>query len=99
MSIVITHPEQGIYVGSAMGLGFWSLWDAAGQVEAVTFPDESTARDYVRGWQNLNDPETYGYAEVTTAGAGFATVEELKEAGLEELLGELQITVPTHGNA
>lgn len=99
MSVVITHPEQGIYVGSAMGLGFWSLWDAAGQTQAVTFPDESDARDYVSGWQELNDPETYGYVAVPTANPGYATVDELREAGLEEMLGELQITVPTHGHA
>jgi hypothetical protein len=96
----ITHPEQGIYVGYAMGMGFWSLWDAAGQTTAAVFDLEDDARDHVASWSNHNDPHAYGYAPVEVSpDAEHATVDELREAGLHDLIGELAITNPVCGHA
>jgi len=100
MKYAITHPEQGIYVGNAMGLGFWSLWDAAGQDRAVVFDTKEEARRHVSSWENGSDPDAYGYAEVNVApDAHYAAVGELREAGLADLVGELAINVPAIGHA
>ncbi len=52
MRALIVSNELGIYLGSFMGLGFWSKLDKAGQDEAVTFPDEESAREYMATWEN-----------------------------------------------
>jgi hypothetical protein len=97
--IVLTHPEQGIYVGNAMGLGFWSNWEAAGQDVAVSFDDEAAARAHVSTWDENNDPDAYGYARVSVASdEGYATVAELADAGLGDLLGELRVNTPAIGH-
>ena len=89
MAIVITHPEQGIFVGSFLGLGLWSMWDAGEQPAVATFESEQQARDFVRSWDNGNDDSVYGYPVVEAADEYSATIDELKAAGLEELLGDL----------
>ena len=89
--IVIAHPEDGIYLGNCMGLGFWSLMDAAGQYEAATFENEAQARAHVASWDSHNDPNAFGYHKVVCANEFYATVDELKAAGLEDLLGEMEI--------
>lgn len=47
---VAVHPEMGVYLGSAMGLGFWSKGDPVGQDAAVTFPDRATADKIMASW-------------------------------------------------
>lgn len=95
MKYVITHPELGIYVGHAMGLGFWSMLDAAGQDTAVVFDSIDEAMLHVGSWENEGDPDAYSYEAVEVDhDATHATVQELREAGLGPLLGELAINVP-----
>lgn len=91
MNIVITHPEWGIYLGNAMGLGFWSLLDSADQPKAVTFPDEEMAIAHIRSWDNNNDPEDYSFVEASKN--EYATTADLKAAGLEEMLGDMDDNV------
>ncbi len=91
MSIVITHPEDGIYLGNCLGMGFWSLMDTAGQSQAATFESEAQARAHVMSWESHNDPDALTYQEVVCANEFYATVEELKAAGLEDLLGEMEL--------
>jgi hypothetical protein len=80
--IVITHPE--------MGLGFWSLLDPVGQSAAVAFADENDARAHIRSWDSENDPESYGYVAVN-APSGCAGIRSLTDAGLEPLMGEMEV--------
>jgi len=90
MSCVITHPEHGIYLGSCMGLGFWSMLDAVGQESACTFPDRDEALAHIQSWENNNDPAQYATVDVLTCGAeGFATIADLRSAGLDNMLGEM----------
>jgi hypothetical protein len=91
-AVIITHPERSICVRSCMGLRFRSLRDSAGQDRAVTFPSEVEARDYVRFWENNNNPDDYHYLPVTTAENSYAIVAELRTASLDALLGELALT-------
>jgi hypothetical protein len=50
MRYVLYNKEAGIYLGSCMGLGFWSKWDPVGQEAAITFPDIQTALNVVSSW-------------------------------------------------
>lgn len=52
---ILIHPEMGVYVGHALGMGFWSKLDDAGQVAAVTFDSEQKAKDHVTGWDCSDD--------------------------------------------
>jgi hypothetical protein len=47
---ILVHKEDGVYVGNALGLGFWSRLDAADQESAVTFDSEQEAKDHVASW-------------------------------------------------
>lgn len=50
--VVIVSEELGIYLGSFLGLGFWSKLDDAGQPSAVTFKSEIEAMQYAASWDN-----------------------------------------------
>lgn len=95
MSVVITHEKQGIYVGNALGFGFWSMLDTAGQTEVPTFENERQAREHVASWIDHNDPDDYRYVEVKAQAEMSATADELAAAGLEGMLGELRTPAPT----
>lgn len=49
---VIVHPEMGVYLGSAIGFGFWSKCDPVGQTAAVTFPNRVMADDAMKAWDS-----------------------------------------------
>lgn len=49
---VLVHPEMGIYLGSCMGMGFWSKLDPVGQPCAVTFENRVEADDVMQSWDN-----------------------------------------------
>ncbi len=89
-SIVITHPELGIYLGSAMGLGFWSELDSVGQIAAPTFENSEQAINYIEGWDQSDHIETYVFVEVGTRDQYYASIDELKSVGLEWLLGDME---------
>ena len=88
MSVVITHPEMGVYLGSWIGLGFWSLLDPVGQQEAVTFPDETDASAHIASWDNENDPTAYSFVVVDADRS--ASIAVLKASGLTHLLGAME---------
>ncbi len=90
MRIVITHPEMGIYLGSFIGLGFWTMLDPAGQPSSTTFADEAEARWHVASWDESNDPDLYGYVRVQADPDGAAGIPALKQAGLAHLLGDME---------
>lgn len=52
MAVVIVHAENGIYLGSFWGMGFWSKLDPVGQPSAVTFPSEEVAIEHMKTWEN-----------------------------------------------
>jgi len=84
---VIRHPEDGIYLGNFMGLGFWSLLDPAGQDAAVTFPCEKAAQDHIHSWESDADSQLHIISKlkivpVAVAESGYATIKECEAAGL-----------------
>lgn len=92
--LVIVHPENGIYLGSCMGLGFWSKLDPVGQDAAVVFPTQEDARSHVESWDHTEksaaELEQYlknlSFVEVDIDVDGselYASVESCKKAGLD----------------
>jgi hypothetical protein len=82
--LVIVSEEWGIYLGTAIGLGFWSLLDSVGQEAAVTFENKKEAIEYIRSWDENNDPAAFSFVEVECAADMYATISELTKAGLPE---------------
>ena len=83
--ILIVHDEWGIYLGSFLGLGFWTRLDAAGSTSAVTFPSLAAARTLIESWRPVgidrHDPDDFNYVEVMVKESGTATMEECVAAG------------------
>lgn len=86
MAIIITHPEYGIYLGSFLGLSFWSLMDMAGQDAACTFKTEDEAKEHVSTWDMNNNTAEYGYASVTPDDGSYITTAALRASGFSALL-------------
>jgi len=78
---VITHPDWGVYLGSWLGLGFFSKLDCAGQHEACTFESEADASEFIKTWDENSDPSIFTFVPVKSG--EFATIAELKAAGLD----------------
>lgn len=85
MAVLISRPEFGIYVGHALGFGFWSLLDTAGQEDAVTFPTEQDARDHIKSWDNPPDMSEFSFPEVDDEGRGSIKFTQLGEIGMSHL--------------
>lgn len=94
---VITHPEMGIFVGAAAGMAFWSMLDAGGQHQVVTFENEEDAREFVGEWVPKQDPNAYEYVEIESVNE-WATVAELDRAGLGEWTALLLYNSPALGS-
>lgn len=83
MAFVISHPENGVFVGTALGLAFWTALDCAGQESVCAFRTEEDARDF------LNETlaaEAAGGARIveTRTDRPYATAEDLLAAGLTD---------------
>ncbi len=87
--IAITHPEYGIFVGHAMGLCFWSQLDTVGQNHVALFKDTDEAKDFVMLFGEDTGWKGYDFHEIETIEEFCASVDELRDAGLEDLLGGL----------
>lgn len=81
--LVAVHPTDGIFVGVALGLAFFSLVEDAGQESVPVFDTAKEADDYFATWPRFNRSDMR-YVEVEVAGAHQATYEELCAAGLEK---------------
>ena len=81
MSCVIFHPEMGIYLGSFIGLAFWSKLDVAGQDFAVTFPCKEVADSFMHSWEG-GRPKGALCVPVEPDDGNYASVEACVQAGL-----------------
>lgn len=83
---VVVHPEMGVYLGSAFGLGFWSKLDPCGQPGAVTFPDRERAEEVMATWTNGRPSDARTHPVVpddVDESRMYATVKACVAAGLE----------------
>ncbi len=83
--IVIYTRSEGVYLGSAIGFGFWSKLDPAGQDAAVTFPSVREAKRAVSNWKTK--PTGIQYKQVRgditkKDGSVYASIEACFRAGL-----------------
>jgi len=93
MAYVITCEELGIYLGNAMGMGFWTRIDTCGQPCAVAFVTKADAQAHVRSWLDNNHPDSYRYVECEADLMGdflFASIAQLKAAGLASQLYDME---------
>lgn len=74
---------NGVYLGSCLGLGFWSKLDPAGQVSAVTFKSKQDAKNYIASWDNPNSIPDIKVKQVTVRVSGRLDVGECKYNGFE----------------
>lgn len=89
--VVILHEEFGVYLGNCMGLGFFSLLDSVGQWQATTFTDSDDALRFIQSWEvQPTDMHRISYPVVVTNGGEYATVADLKGAGLKNFLGDME---------
>lgn len=79
---VIVSSRMGIYLGSCMGLGFWSKLDPAGQSSAVTFDSISSAEEYMRSWEG-GRPDDVSFVPVSPDDGTFASISACVAAGLD----------------
>lgn len=85
MAVLISRLDFGIYVGHALGFGFWSLLDTAGQEDAVTFPTKQAALDHINSWDNPPDTAEFSFPTVDDGGRGTLPRCELSDYGLDHL--------------
>ena len=82
---VIVHRDDGIYLGNALGLGFFSKLDPVGQNQAVAFDSIQAATEHLSSWAiaEESDMQAYQFVEVLLNSNGCATIEACVKAGLE----------------
>lgn len=84
---LIAHREWGVFLGSAMGMAFWSKMDAVGQDQAVVFDTELRAEEYLKtwDWNGEEQPDEIGIHPVlvATEDQGYATMEECENSGFD----------------
>lgn len=95
MAYVIQDPELGIYIGSCMGLGFWTKVDPIGQPSVVTFGSIQDAEDYMQTWE-CGRPENITFHEVEPDDGVYASIQACVNAGLEGWLDNtMEMATPT----
>lgn len=92
---VIVHETDGILVGMALGLAFFSLLDSAGQWE-VPVITKADFTSIIKSWKEQIDENATTFfdklsvKEVKVSNPAYATIEELEAAGLGDLLGDMR---------
>jgi hypothetical protein len=79
---VIHSNELGVYLGSCMGMGFWSKLDPAGQCEACTFENELQANEYMATW-DTQPPKDTKLIPIETKHEQYATLAECMMVGID----------------
>ena len=80
--VVIFSESNGVFLGTALGLGFWSKLESLDLRCAVTFGSELNARDFMSGWlMPPPDDVTIVPVEADMDGRG-ASVDACVRAGL-----------------
>lgn len=73
---------MGIYLGSALGMGFWSKIDPVDQPSAVTFPSAEEALAHAKTWDVTGENRNTCEVDIDD-GDHYATRDSCARAGLE----------------
>ena len=82
IKFLIMHPDHGIFLGSAMGLAFWSNLESAGQNRAVVLDSEDAAREFIGSWDEVPDGIEL-HDVMVDDDARYATIDQCVAAGLD----------------
>ncbi len=93
---VIVSDRDGIMVGHAMGLLFFSMNEDAGQTSVPAMTGDEAMGCLRDLGQYMDRPRMHF---VFFGDRDSATIDDLKKAGLGHLLGMLLINTPSMGNA
>lgn len=77
---VIYKEGLGVYLGHALGLGFWSKLDPVGQDMAVTFETVEATHEHITSWPH--QPEGCVIKPINIAEDTYATIEECMAVGI-----------------
>lgn len=78
---LLINSDMGIYIGSCLGLGFWSKLDPIGQPCAGVFESWLEANTYIQSWDSpINE---WSLKEIYTKDPNYASIEEIENVGLE----------------
>lgn len=80
---VVVHPEMGVYLGSAMGMGFWSKLDPVGQDSAITFASRMQAEQVMRAWDDGRPGDVVIWPMTPDRRERYASIVACVAAGLE----------------
>jgi hypothetical protein len=78
---VLFQNDWGIYLGGALGLGFWTNMDSVGQTAACVFESPEQVHKHIASW-TTKPPDDYQVVPVETKADHYATIEECVAAGL-----------------
>jgi hypothetical protein len=91
---VLLHPDRGVYVGRCLERTYWSKLNAAGRDVVATFESRASAIVHLDTWEGawLQPGELAEFTchrVLVDVPGGWASVQALRVAGLEEHIGEL----------
>ncbi len=84
---IIHHPEEGVFVGSALGLLFFSLCEWAGQTSICVFKSEEEAWELFKLVKLPFAHDTYQVSPLQTLSPDEATITDLLAAGYHWAVG------------
>lgn len=93
---ILYRKDLGIFVGTALGLAFWSKHEDAGQKQVAAFDNHEQALEFARDVLKIDDAG----ARSVEAEGDYVTIAELRKAGYtDQDLGMLLVNTPTVGTA
>lgn len=81
LRFVLYSEELGVFIGTGLGLGFWSKFDAAGQDHACVFESENQIRSFVATLAGAR-PAHWRAVPVLSNDGWYASIAQCKAAGL-----------------
>lgn len=94
---VLAHPDWGVFLGVALGLGFFSLEDSVGQTEAVAFVSEEEAQQMKAVILAVNDNDDHRKIEIKSIECSVLRSASIAECMAAGLPGWLSPDTPTCG--
>lgn len=79
---IIVSQKEGVFLGSCMGMCFWSNLDSVGQDEAVSFDSRRTAEEIIKENPGAFPMKDINIREVETQDDTYATIAECVAVGV-----------------
>lgn len=87
---ILVSESMGVYLGSCMGLGFWSKLDPVGLSEAITFANSQEINQAIATWDGMASlPNDMKHLDVLPDHEVYASIDACAAAGAERWNPEL----------